>query len=116
MPETKMEEKQAQPQPAPGTPTPSKGDSFLRLARVWVALLGGTSAGTSLFLLTNLSFMGQASVPVFRAQVRPGALAVGLLAGAGIVFLIFKRLGAQKAYARPGLGRAVRLSAFGGLA
>ena len=116
MPETKMDEKQAQPQPAPGTPSPSKGDSFLLLARVWVALLGVTWAGTILFLLTNLSFMGQASVPVFRAQVRPGALAVGLLAGAGIVFLIFKRLGAQMAYARPGLGRAVRLSAFGGLA
>jgi len=66
MPETKMDEKQAQPQPAPGTPSPSKGDSFLLLARVWVALLGVTWAGTILFLLTNLSFLGQATVPVFR--------------------------------------------------
>ena len=115
MPETKMDEKQAQPQPAPGTPSPSKGDSFLLLARVWVALLGVTWAGTILFLLTNLSFMGQASVPVFRAQVRPGALAVGLLAGAAIVFLIFKKLAGEMVYTRPGLGRAVRLSAFGGV-
>ena len=115
MPETKMDEKQAQPQPAPGTSSPSKGDSFLLVGRIWVALMGLSWAGTILFLLTGLSFMGPATVPVGRAHVRPGALAVGLLAGAGLVFLVLKRLGDQMAYARPGLGRAVRMSAFGGI-
>jgi len=111
-----MDEKQAQPQPAPGAPGASKKDTFLLVARVWVAVLGAAWAGTILFLLTNLSFMGQASVPIGRAHVRPGALAVGVLAGAGIVFLVLKKLGDKMAYARPGLGRAVRLSAFGGTA
>jgi preprotein translocase SecE subunit len=111
-----MDEKQAQPQPAPGSPTPTKGDSFLLVARIWVALMGLAWAGTILFLLTNLSFLGQSSVPIGRTHVRPGALAVGVLAGAGVVVLIFKKLSDKLAYARPGLGRAVRLSAFGGIA
>jgi preprotein translocase SecE subunit len=110
-----MDEKQAQPQPAPGTPPPAKGDSFLLFARAWVALLGLTWAGTVVFLLTNLSWMGQATVPLGRTLVRPGALAAGVLAGAAIVVLILKKLGDRMSYARPGLGRAVRLSAFGGI-
>ena len=40
---------------------------------------------------------------------------MGVLAGAAIVFLIFKKLSDQMTYVRPGLGRAVRLSAFGGI-
>jgi len=111
-----MDEKQAQPQPAPGAPSASKGNTFLLVGRIWVAVMGLGWAGTLTFLLTPLAFMGQESVPVGRAHVRPGALAVGVLAGAGLVFLILKRLGDKMAYARPGLGRAVRLSAFGGIA
>jgi preprotein translocase SecE subunit len=115
MPETKMDEKQAQPQPAPGAPSASKGNTFLLVARIWVALMGLSWAGTLTFLLTGLSFMGPASVPIFRAHVRPGALAVGVLVGAALVFLIFKKLSGQMTYVRPGLGRSVRLSAFGGI-
>jgi len=40
MPETKMDEKQAQPQPAPGAPSATKGNNFLLIARIWVAVMG----------------------------------------------------------------------------
>ena len=108
MPETKMDEKAAQPQPAPGAPTATKGNNFLLIARIWVAVMGLAWAGTLVFLLTGLSFMGQPSVTLGRSQVRPGALAVGVLAGAGLVFLVLKKLGDKMTYIRPGLGRAVR--------
>jgi len=116
MPETKMDEKQAQPQPSPGTPSPSKADTFRLVSRFWVAVMGVAWAGTFAFLFTHLSWMGQASVAVGRVFVRPGALAVGALIGAAVVFVILKKMGDKLAYVRPGLGRAVRLSAFGGIA
>ena len=115
MPET-MDEKQTQPQPpADGGKSGSKPETFRILARVWVALSALAWAGSVTFLLTGLSWMGSATVPLGRVAVRPGALAVGVLAGAAYLFLVLKKLGDKMMYARPGLGRAVRLSAFGGI-
>jgi preprotein translocase SecE subunit len=110
-----MDEKQAQQPPAPSAPGP-KTDMFRLVARVAVALMALGWAGTATFLLNGLAFMGSESVPLGRALLRPGALAVGALAGAAVLFLLLKKVGAKMAWARPGLGRAVRLSAFGGVA
>ena len=113
MPET-MDEKQVQQQPADGGGA-SKAETFRLLARIWVVLMGIGWAGTVTFLLAPLTWLGSQSVPFGRAHLSPGALAAGVLAGAGILFVCFKKLGHKMTYARPGLGRAVRLSAFGGI-
>jgi preprotein translocase SecE subunit len=115
MPETKnVDEKQVQQQPeAPGSG--SKPENFLLAARIWTVLLALGWAGTLAFLLTGLSFMGPESVPLGRVHVRPGALAVGVLGGAAVLIGILKKLGDKMIWNRPGLGRAVRMSAFGGI-
>src|SRR5262249_36741358 len=115
MPETKMDEKQAQPQPAEGGGASKKPDQFRIAARVWTVLMGLGWAGTLTFLLTGLSWMGSESGRLGRALVRPGALGVGVLAGGAIIYFVLKKLGDKMVWARPGLGRAVRLSAFGGI-
>ena len=115
MPETKMDEKQAQQPPAPQGAGAPKADTFRIVARVWVALMALGWAGSATFLLTGLSFLGNASVPLGRVFVRPGALAVGVLIGAAVLVGTLKKLGDKLAYARPGLGRATRLCAFGGI-
>ena len=112
MPES-MDEKQTQ-QPASGGG--SKPETFRLIARLWSALMALGWAGTLTFLLTGLSLMGPESIPLGRAHVRPGALGVGVLAGAAILFGLLKKMGDKMVWARPGLGRAVRLSAFGGTA
>ena len=112
MPETKMDEK-AQQQPAPAAPTASKGETFKLVARGVVVLLALSWAGTLAFLLSQISFLGSATIQFGRGQVSPAALAGGLAAGAAIVFLVFKKLGGRLGWARPGLGRAVRIFAFG---
>jgi preprotein translocase SecE subunit len=117
MPETK-DEKQVQqqpPQPAAAGGA-SKPELFRVLSRVCVALMALGWAGTATFLLTGLSFMGSESVPLGRLHVRPGALGVGVLLGAAVAFGLLKKLGDKMVWSRPGLGRAVRLSAFGGIA
>lgn len=113
MPET-MDEKQVQPQPADGG-RPSKAERFRLVARVWVAAAGLSCAGTVAMLLNSFSWLGADSVPVGRIGMRPGALAVGVLVGAAVIFGALTKLGAKMVYARPGLGRMVRLSAFGGI-
>lgn len=113
MPETKMDEKQAQQQPAPAAPVPGKGDTFRLVARAGVALLGVTWAGTLAFLLSQFRWLGTPSVRIGHALVSPAGLAIGAAAGAALVFFIFKKLGDRLAWSRPGLGRAVRLFSFG---
>jgi preprotein translocase SecE subunit len=109
-----MDEKQAQPQPAEGGGA-SKPERFRLAARVWTVLMALGWAGTLTFLLTGLSVLGSESVRLGRAHVRPGALGVGVLAGAALIFGVLKKLGDKMVWARPGLGRAVRTSAFGGI-
>jgi preprotein translocase SecE subunit len=113
MPETKMDEKQAQQQPpAPAAPAAGKGDTFRLVARGVVVVLGLSWAGTLAFLLSQAKWLGSPSVPLGHSRLSPAALAVGLAFGAAIVFLVMKKLGAQLSWARPGLGRAVRLFSF----
>ena len=112
MPETKMDEKQAQQQPAPAAPAAGKGDTFRLIARGVVVLLGLSWAGTLAFLLSQAQFLGGQSVPFGHARLSPVGLAAGLAAGAALVFFVLKRLGGQLSWARPGLGRAVRIFSF----
>jgi preprotein translocase SecE subunit len=111
MPET-MDEKQTQPQPAP-TPSPaSKAETFRMLARGWVVLMGVAWAGTLAQMLSFLGWMGPESVKIGHILLRPGALAVGAAAGVALIVLVLKRLGSQMVYAKPGLGRMVRTTAY----
>lgn len=114
MPET-MDEKKVQEQPAPGGSPASKAENFRLFARAWVVLLGLSWAGTVAHALSLVSWLGSASVKVGSIQMSPGALVAGAAVGGAIIFGIFKKLGAQMVYARPGLGRAVRLTAYGGM-
>jgi preprotein translocase SecE subunit len=114
MPETKDEKQVQQQQPAAPSGG-SKPETFRLAARGASVLMAVAWAGTLTFLLTGLSFMGSESIPLGRVHVRPGALAVGVIAGAAILYGILKKLGDKMTWARPGLGRAVRLSAFGGI-
>ena len=114
MPETK-DEKQVQQQPPAPAAGASRPETFRLAARVWTVLLALGWAGTVTFLLTGLSFLGTANVPLGRVYVRPGALGLGVLAGAAVLVGILKKLSGQMAWARPGLGRATRLCAFGGI-
>jgi preprotein translocase SecE subunit len=113
MPETK-DEKQVQPQqPAPAAPNASKKEVFKLVARGVVVLMAAAWAGTVTFLLSQASFLGSATILVGKGHVSPAGLAIGLAAGAGVVFLVFKKLGDRMGWARPGLGRSVRIFAFG---
>jgi preprotein translocase SecE subunit len=107
-----MDEKQAQPQPAPAATAAGKADTFRLVARGVVVLLGLSWAGTLAFLLSQIKVLGSPSVPFGFARLGPVGLAVGLAAGAAIIFFVMKKLGGQLAWARPGLGRAVRLFSF----
>jgi len=108
-----MDEKQAQPQPAPAAPAAGKPETFRMFARGAVVLLGLSWAGTLAFLLSQIKFLGSPSVPFGFARLSPVGLAVGLAAGAAIIFFVMKKLGGQLNWARPGLGRAVRMFSFG---
>jgi preprotein translocase SecE subunit len=125
MPET-MDEKQVQQQPSPGGNPASRAENFRLFARVWVVLMGLCWAGTVAFLASQISWLGSASLGIGKTVppqppgssvfLSPAGLLAGLLVGAGIIGGIFKKLGGKMAYSRPGLGRAVRSSAFGGIA
>jgi preprotein translocase SecE subunit len=114
MPETKDEKQVQQPTPPAAPGGASKPEVFRLIARVGVALMALGWAGTATFLLNGLSWLGSESVPLGRVHVRPGALAAGVLLGAAVLVGVMKKLGDRMAWSRPGLGRAVRLSAFGG--
>jgi preprotein translocase SecE subunit len=125
MPETKMDEKQAQQQPAPAASPASRAENFRLFARIWVVLMGLSWAGTIACLLSQVSWLGTASIGIGKTAppapagasvfLSPAGLLAGLLVGAGIIVGVFKKLGDKLAYARPGLGRAVRMSAYGGI-
>jgi len=116
MPETKMDEKPAQQSPAPEAKPAGKADTFRLVARGRVVLMGLGFAGTATFLLTQISALGSSTVQVGRVLVSPASLAAGVLVGAAVVVGAFKKLGARMVYNRPGLGRAVRLTALGSIA
>ena len=112
MPETKSDEKQIQPQPAPAAPAASKAETFKHVSRGVAVLLAVSWAGTVAFLLSQIKFLGGATIRIGMGAVSPAGLAAGALVGAAILFLVFKKLGDRLGWARPGLGRAVRLFAF----
>lgn len=115
MPET-MDEKQTQPQPAPAPSPASKAETFRMLARVWVVLMGVSWAGTVCFIFSQVAWMGPESLKVGRALLRPGGVALGAAAGAAVIFFVLKKLGGKLVYAQPGLGRAVRTTAYASIA
>ncbi len=114
MPETK-DEKQTQPQPAPAAVSASKADNFRLFARIWVALMGAAWAGTIGYLFSQFAWMGSASVKVGHVMMSPGGLGVGAAAGIAVIVLVLKKLGDKLVYARPGLGRMVRTTAYMGI-
>ncbi|MBV8878381.1 MAG: preprotein translocase subunit SecE [Planctomycetaceae bacterium] len=109
MPET-MDEKQTQPQPAPSPA--AKGANFLLLARAWVVLMGAAWAATVAHLLSQFSWLGGASVKVGHISMSPAGLAAGAAVGAAIVFAVLKKMGDKLEYAKPGLGKAVRMTSY----
>jgi len=111
MPET-MDEKQTQPQPAPASPSASKAANFRLMARAWIVLAGAAWAATIAHALTQLGWLGSAGVPVGHISLSAGGLAVGAAAGVGIVVAVLKKFGGKLDYAKPGLGRAVRTTAY----
>ena len=116
MPEKTMDEKQTQPQPAPASSPASKAATFVMLMRVCVALMGAAWAATAGYLLSVLGWLGSASVPVGRVSFSAGGLAVGALLGVGMIVGILKKMGANLEYTKPGLGRAVRSTAYASIA
>ncbi len=116
MPEKTMDDKKTQPAPAPAPSPESKAANFRLFAQGWVVLMGLAWAMTIAFALTQFSWTGAASVKIGRIGMSPGGLAAGALAGAAIVVGIFKKLGDQMVVSRPGLGRAVRTTAYASIA
>ncbi|HVR87237.1 MAG TPA: preprotein translocase subunit SecE [Planctomycetota bacterium] len=115
MPET-MDEKQTKPEPAPPPSPASKAANFRLMAKAWVVLMGATWAATLAHLLTQLGWLGSAGVPVGHITLSAGGLAVGGAVGVGIVVGLLKKMGNKLDYAKPGLGRAVRTTAYTGIA
>jgi preprotein translocase SecE subunit len=115
MPET-MDDKKTQPAPSPAPSPQSKAANFRLMANAWIVAMGLTWAGTVAFLLTQISWMGAASVKVGKVMLSPAALAVGAAVGVGLVVGILKKLGDQLVVSRPGLGRAVRTTAYTSIA
>lgn len=115
MPET-MDKKEVQQQPSPGEDLASKAERFRLLSRVWVVLLGVSWGGTLAHLLSQVSWLGPASVPVGNVHMSAGSLAAGALLAAGIIGGVLKKLSDKMVYSRPGLGRVTRLCAYGGIA
>ena len=111
MPET-MDEKQTQPQPAPASSAAAKAANFRLMAKGWIVLMGAAWAVTIAHALTQLGWLGSAGVAVGKISLSAGGLAVGAAAGVGIVVGILKKFGGKLDYAKPGLGRAVRTTAY----
>lgn len=116
MSEKTMDEKQTKPEPAPAATPAGKGGNFLLVARLWVVLMGVSWAGTVAHLLSQFSWLGSANVKFGSIALSAGGLAAGVLVGAGMVVGILKRLGGSLEYVKPGLGRAVRLTAYASIA
>src|SRR5579864_8961312 len=114
MPET-MNEKQAKPEPAPSPSPASKAANFRLMAKAWIVLMGAAWAATLAHLLTQLGWLGSAGVQVGHISLSVGGLAVGGAVGVGIVVGVLKKMGGKLDYAKPGLGRAVRTTAFAGI-
>ncbi|HEV3026570.1 MAG TPA: preprotein translocase subunit SecE [Planctomycetota bacterium] len=115
MPET-MDEKQTRPEPAPSPSPASKAANFRLMAKIWVALMGAAWAATVAHLLTQLGWLGSAGVQVGHITLSAGGLAVGGAVGVGLVVGILKKMGDKLDYAKPGQGRAVRTTAYVGIA
>jgi preprotein translocase SecE subunit len=112
MPEKTMDEKQTKPEPAPAATPASKAANFRLMAKAWIVAMGLAWAGTVAHLLSQFSWMGSASVKVGKIYESPAGLAAGALVGVAVVVGILKKLGDQLVVSRPGLGRAVRTTAY----
>src|SRR5882672_9804293 len=109
MPET-MDEKQTKPAPSPSPA--SKAANFRLMAKAWIVLMGAAWAATVAQALTQLGWLGSAGVKVGLISMSAGGLAAGAVVGAGIVFGVLKKMGNKLDYSKPGLGRAVRTTAY----
>jgi preprotein translocase subunit SecE len=107
-----MDEKQTQPQPAPASSSASKAANFRLMARAWIVLAGAAWAATIAHALSQFESLGRASVPVGHISFSAVGLAAGAAAGVGIVVAVLKKFGTKLDYAKPGLGRAVRTTAY----
>jgi preprotein translocase SecE subunit len=115
MPET-MDDKKTKPEPAPAPSPASKAANFRLMAKAWIVVMGAAWAATVAHLLTQLGWLGSAGVQVGHIALSAGGLVVGATVGVGIVFGILKKMGDQLDYAKPGQGRAVRTTAYLGIA
>ena len=116
MPEKTMDEKQTKPEPVPAATPESKAAQFRLLVRAWIVLMGVSWAATVAHLLTQLGWLGSAGVKVGHLSLSAGGLVAGAAVGIGIVVGILKRMGDKLEYTKPGLGRAVRTTAYAGIA
>lgn len=105
-------EKQGQPPPAPEPSKAVPGAMPELLAKVGVALTALSWGAALSYGLSGISSMGS-SIAQSGPALRPGGLAAGAALAAFVIWLGFKRFGAHLKYAKPGLGKWVRLTALG---
>ena len=116
MPEMVEDKEKQGPTPsAPSASAATPGAKAEAVAKAGVALTALAWGLTLAYGLTGMAALG-ASIASSGPALRPGALAAGAGLAAFVAWLGFKRFGARLRYARPGLGRWVRLSALAGVA
>jgi preprotein translocase SecE subunit len=108
-------EKQGPPPSAPAASSKTPGATAEAVAKTGVALTALAWGLTLAYGLSGMAALGS-SITSAGPALRPGGLAAGAALAAFFGWLGFKRFGSRLKYARPGLGKWVRLSALAGVA
>jgi preprotein translocase SecE subunit len=103
-------------QPASAVFPSVEGKGFRLFSRFWVGLIGLCWAATLAHFLSQMTWLGSASIKIGGEFLSPGALLAGGVVAAILIWMLLGKFGNHFVVEKPGLGKWVRLSAYAGIA